>query len=67
MENNVLSIMFSKYPDVVGTEDLCKMLSISKKLVYKLLKENQIPSLRIGRMYKVAKIDVIDYILYRKI
>jgi len=59
------SPMFEEYPDVVGIEDLCKMLGIGQKLTYRILRENKIPSLRIGREYKIAKIDVINFILQR--
>lgn len=52
------------HPDVVGTDELCDMLGgISRKLVYRILQEGQIPSLRIGRSYKIAKADVIAYVL----
>lgn len=63
---NSLTI-FDKYPDVVGVDELCEMLNgISRKLAYRILRENQIPSLRIGREYKIAKIDVVDFVLHRK-
>jgi excisionase family DNA binding protein len=59
--------MFEQYPDVVGVEELCAMLgrknkNISKKLAYQLLRQNVIPSIRVGREYRVAKADVIDFI-----
>lgn len=56
--------IFAEYPDVVGTDELCEMLGgISRRLVYRILREGQIPSLRIGRTYKIAKADVAAYIL----
>ena len=56
--------IFAEYPDVVSTDELCEMLGgISRKLVYRILQEGQIPSLRIGRSYKIAKADVIAYVL----
>ena len=48
MEDNYICL-FVQYPDVVGTDELCDMLGgISRKLVYRILQEGQIPSLRIG-------------------
>ena len=42
--------IFAEYPDVVSTDELCEMLGgISRKLVYRILREGQISSLRIGR------------------
>ena len=61
-ENN----MFEDFPDVVGVYDLRTMLGgISKKLVYRILQDSIIPSVRIGREYKIAKLDVVNYILRR--
>lgn len=56
--------MFEKYPDVVAVDDLCEMLGgISKKLAYKLLGNQEIKSIRIGREYKIPKPCVIDYLM----
>ena len=56
--------MFENYPDVVEVEDLRKMLGgISKRLAYKLLAEQEIRSVRVGRAYKIPKICVFEYLL----
>ena len=56
--------IFAEYPDVVGTDELCDMLGgVSRKLVYRILQNKEIPSLRIGRTHKIAKTDVAAYIL----
>ena len=55
--------MFENYPDVVDVDDLCKMLGgISRKLAYRLLIDQEIRSVRIGRSYKIPKIYVIEYL-----
>lgn len=51
--------MFENYPDVVEVDDLRKMLGgISKKLAYRLLSDQEIRSVRVGRAYKIPKICV---------
>ena len=56
--------MFEGYPDVVGVDDLCKMLGgISRKLAYRLLIDQEIKSVRIGRSYKIPKICIIEYLM----
>ena len=56
--------MFEKYPDVVDVDDLRKMLGgISKKLAYRLLSDQEIRSVRVGRTYKIPKICVIEYLM----
>lgn len=56
--------MFENYPDVVEVADLRKMLGgISKKLAYRLLSDQEIRSVRVGRTYKIPKICVIEYLM----
>ena len=55
---------FENYPDVVEVDDLRKMLGgISKKLAYRLLSDQEIRSVRVGRTYKIPKICVIEYLM----
>ena len=57
-------MLFESYPDVVEVDDLCKMLGgISKKLAYRLLADQEIKSVRIGRTYKIPKVCVIEYLM----
>ncbi len=56
--------MFENYPEVVEVDDLRKMLGgISKKLAYRLLSDQEIRSVRVGRAYKIPKICVIEYLM----
>ncbi len=63
MNNNYYKSMFKNYPDVVNVKELQSMLGgISKRLAYHLLKNNIIKSIKIGREYKITKVDVILYL-----
>lgn len=55
--------IFADYPDVVGADEIAKMLGISRKQVYKILREGRLPVIRCGRSYRVAKVNVIKYVL----
>lgn len=56
--------MFKDFPDVVGVEGLCQMLGgIGKNLGYQLLRERKIPHIRVGRTIKIAKPDIINFVL----
>lgn len=54
--------MFENYPDIVSVKQLQTMLGIGKSTAYVLLTSGQIKSIRIGRVYKIPKINVINYI-----
>ena len=54
--------MFSGYPDVVDVEQMSEMLGISKKTGYRLLKEDKIAHFKIGRTYKIPKINILQFI-----
>jgi excisionase family DNA binding protein len=54
--------IFKKYPDVVSVEQMCQILGdISKKTGYRLLKEKRIDYFVIGKVYKIPKINIIQY------
>lgn len=57
------NLMFAEYPDVVDVPQMCKMLgNISHKTGYRLLKENKLHSLKVGREYRIPKLCIIEYL-----
>ena len=61
-ENTEQQVLFAEYPDIVNVEQLSAMLGISTKTAYKLLKEEKIKSIHIGRTYRIAKIHILKYL-----
>ena len=61
--NTAYSLMFSNYPEIVGINDICKMLNIGRTKAYQLVKSGVLKQIPCGRAIKVAKITVIDYVL----
>jgi hypothetical protein len=54
--------MFENYPDVVEVDDLRVMLGgISKRLAYKLLTNQEIRNVKVGRAYKIPKIFIMSF------
>jgi excisionase family DNA binding protein len=64
-ENDVYRTMFADYPDIVNAEQLCEMLDLKYKTVCKFVREGKIPRMPDGRKIRVAKIEVINYVLQR--
>ena len=53
--------MLNNYPDVMTPEQVATALCISRKSVYRLLRERTIGSKRIGKKYIIPKRCVVDY------
>ena len=58
--------IFRKYPDVVDVPQLCEMLGgsrpVSKKTAYRMLNAGKIKAFRIGRSYRIPKVNVIRFL-----
>ena len=54
--------MFKNYPDVVSVSQMQQMLGVGRNTAYDLLKEQKIQSIRIGRVHKIPKINIIKYL-----
>ena len=53
--------LFQNYPDVVSTMQLCEMLGVSERTVYRLLVSNQIKHFKVGRAYRIPKVNVFAF------
>ena len=47
--------MFNSYPDVLSVKQLCEILDIGKNTAYRLLQSGEIKSIKIGKVYKIPK------------
>lgn len=72
-DRNEYEVMFAMYPDVVSTKELRIMLGgICEKTALTMLRQNMIQHYRIGAVYQIPKVSVIDfmvseeYIAFRK-
>ena len=61
-QQEVYKSVFKEYPDVLDVTQLSRLLSISKKTAYNLLKRGDIESLKVGREYKIPKLNIIRYL-----
>ncbi len=54
--------ILKEYPDILTVEDMSKALGISTKTGYKLLRNNNISSMKIGRSYRIAKVHLLSFL-----
>ena len=63
MQNNNTQEMFANYPDVVDVSGLRAMLgNISKQKAYELVRKGTIKSIKVGKLYRIPKINVIAFL-----
>ena len=55
-------IVFKEYPDILDVKQVSVLLSVSTKTVYRLLREGALDSLKIGREFRVPKVNVMKYV-----
>lgn len=58
-----MKTMNNKSKDLITIEELCSLLSIGRNTAYRLLNENKIKAFRIGKVWKIPKMAIEDFIL----
>ena len=61
-QKDAYGMVFSNYPDIVSVAQMSKMLGISEKSAYRLLKKNCIEHFKVGRTYKIPKLHIFNYL-----
>ena len=52
----------NNYPDVLSPNDIMSILHIGRSTAYKLLYSGYIPSIRIGKQYRIPKKSLVEYL-----
>ena len=63
MARNDTSNIFKNYPDALTLCEFAEMLGISQKLASKLIRTGEIEAIKVGREYRIAKVNAIRYLL----
>ena len=59
--NEIYQSVLKDYPDILTVEEMSKALGISTKTGYRLLRDNKIEHLRLGRTYRIPKAHLLTY------
>lgn len=51
-----------EFPDVLNVDQLCKLLHVGRNTAYELLRSQTIPSVRVGKQYRIPKNKVIEFL-----
>ena len=57
----VYRLVFKEYPDVLTVKQVSEMLGLCEKTIYKLIANGSLPVLKVGRQFRIAKVNVIRY------
>ena len=61
-KQEIYRIVFSEYPDILDVKQVSALLGVSTKTVYRLLRDGSLDSLKIGREFRVPKVNVMKYV-----
>jgi excisionase family DNA binding protein len=59
--NEIYQSVLKDYSDILTVEEMSKALGISTKTGYRLLRDNKIEHLRLGRTYRIPKAHLLTY------
>ena len=58
----IYRVVFKEYPDILNVKQVSTLLGVSTKTVYRLLRDGTIVSLKIGREFRIPKVNVMKYV-----
>lgn len=58
---DVYRIMLKNYPDILDVKQVSEILGVCSKTVYKLVADGSLPMLKVGRQYRITKVNVLKY------
>ncbi len=62
MTKKQISKELKDYPTALTVEDVAQILRVSTKTVYKIIRNKEIPAVKVGREYRIAKSAVVDHL-----
>lgn len=57
--------MQENYVELITIDELCELLMIGRSTAYRLLRNNDIKAFKIGKVWKISKASVEQYIIER--
>ena len=60
---NETNALFNDYPDLLSIGELQEALGVGRSTAYRLINDERIKHLRIGKSIKIPKIYILDFVL----
>ncbi|MCI2000590.1 MAG: helix-turn-helix domain-containing protein [Clostridia bacterium] len=59
--------MLDEYPDILNSKEVMEILGISKNTLYELIKDGEIPAVRLGKkLWRIHKKSLLKFINIEK-
>ena len=58
---DVYRTVLKEFPDILTVEEMSRALGVSTKTGYKLIRENKIECIKVGRSYRIPKAHLLAY------
>lgn len=58
---HIYKLVFKNYPDILNIKQVSTILGVSKKTVYNLIKKGVFSCIKVGREYRIPKVNVVQY------
>ena len=62
MNKKEIAHTLKDYPTALTVDEAAEILRVSTKTIYKLIDENALPAVKVGRAFRIAKADIINYL-----
>lgn len=62
MQHEIYKTVMKELPDLLTVEELSAALGISTKTCYALLKTGQIKHIKVGRFFRIPKLNLFTYL-----
>lgn len=59
---SVYESLFKDYADILNVEQMAEMLCVSAKTAYKVVNDGKFDCIKVGRAYRIPKINVFKYL-----
>jgi len=59
---DIYRAILKEYPDVLDVKQVSAVLGVSTKVVYRLLRDGSLVSLKIGREFRIPKVALMKYV-----
>ena len=60
--SDVYRSVLKEFPEILTVEEMSRALGVSTKTGYKLIRENKIEYLKVGRSYRIPKANLLSYV-----